>query len=195
MKTKLYSTFIRVLYISGSGGNLGPGHLEVRINLEDLDISKPDSFESWVRAFERKRLRTYTAILREEETLLNKLTNTLNLPGVEFKKITLGSMTLHAHFEDVDAFNSFKEHHRTGKLTNELNEVLISDSLLQEVGVDAIGVSAYLQTTDIRRCHHELSTRRSARRRSAPIDIQEGIHTTRVYFSLRYICLAFKVGI
>jgi hypothetical protein len=132
--------------------------VDINIEIDNMEMETP-SGESWSRAYQRKILKFCTIVLRDEQTLVKQLNAQcleLDLRGVLFTKISLGSTILHAQITNINGIYDFQSLVDRGKLTELVNDVIVTRALLDEIGVNQLQLTAHVYRDDIAHCRHEV---------------------------------------
>ena len=132
--------------------------MSITLEVNHLEMEKADD-ESWLRGYQRKILRLYTVVIRDQQVILKRLNDRctdLDLDDVTFTKISLGSIIVHAQIKHARGLDLFQDFLDRGELTLLVNDVIVTRDLLEELGVSELGLTAHVRDDAVSRCRKEV---------------------------------------
>ena len=134
------------------------GVVQIKLEVSYIGIDQCEG-ETWIRSYRRKILMLYTIILRDEKDLLQRLnfrTFVVGVVGVKFVRIAVASIVLHVELTDADSVSRVEEFVSSDKFAELINDVIVTQALLAELGASQLNFFVHVNRDDIARCKRNI---------------------------------------
>ena len=117
-----------------------------------MQVEAPDEGLTWLQTFHRKVLKLYACILRDEPKYLTAIAKLPFMVDVEPTQLTIGSILLKVKCLSPAGYENLVKGWRGGEIGASISNILISQDVLDEVGVESIVFEAVVDESQLATC-------------------------------------------
>ncbi|KAL5018610.1 hypothetical protein ScPMuIL_004332 [Solemya velum] len=139
---------------------ISPEKCEIPLKVDVRDIKQDTGQSGNKRTFQKLCLDFYSHILKHEVFHVKLLQGLLDIPGLHVARVMPNNLYVHIKCPTLGAFSTLMELNRTGRLSAICHTALVTNKVLEAVGVSRIMLSVFIEPEVVLRAKKILLSRK-----------------------------------